>query len=125
MKMPYKDLKSERLQSLVTVIKLLTLAGYFGFLLSAIGLVNMFIGYAMFIGYFNFYLFSYHLFIGSVILLVTSGILALLVGAEESYRQKVMLPVESIKMKHNNPINRTQTRWLTLRDFSQQVCASY
>ena len=97
MKMPYKDLKSERLQSLVTVIKLLTLAGYFGFLLSAIGLVNMFIGYAMFIGYFNFYLFSYHLFIGSVILLVTSGILALLVGAEESYRQKVMLPVESIK----------------------------
>ena len=101
MKMPYKDFKSERLQSLVTVIKLLTLAGYFGFLLSAIGLVNMLLSAIglvnMFIRYFNFYFFSYHLFIGSVILLVTSGILALLVGAEESYRQKVMLPVESIK----------------------------
>ena len=91
MEMPYKDLISGRLQSLVTTIKLLTVIGYIGVFLSAIGLINMFLMV------FNFYFFSYQLFIGSIVVLMVSGILAFLVSIEESYRQKVLLAVEPIK----------------------------
>lgn len=91
MKMPYEDLISGRLQSLVTLIKMLTVMGYFGLFLSAIGLINMFFSF------FNLYFFSYQLFFGSIAVLVSSGVLALLVSVEESYRQKVLLAVEPIK----------------------------
>ena len=80
MRLPYSDLKSERLQSLVTVIKVFTIIGYAGLLISIVAISNLILPI------FNVFFFGFPFLIGSLVLLVISGVLALCVSAEETYR---------------------------------------
>jgi hypothetical protein len=86
MEMPYKDLKSKNLTSLVNVIKLVTVLSYAGLVTSLIAIIPM-----------NLVVETHG---GSALLLMSifglflSGLLAICVSLEESYRQKVTTQIE-------------------------------
>jgi hypothetical protein len=79
MQLPYKDLYSKNLSSLITIIKIITVWGYIGFAVSVVGEV---------LRLFSIKLFNPSLMLVSVIALLLAGLFALLVSFEESYRVK-------------------------------------
>ena len=80
MEMPYKSLTSKNLGSLVTIIRIVTIIGYIGILVSILGgVLEMFSIDVLYLS----------LFAPSVYALFIAGFFAILVGLEESYRHKV------------------------------------
>mgnify|MGYP001061141514 CR=1 FL=1 len=82
MEMPYKTLKSKNLSSLVNVIKVITVLSYIGLAISLLFIILANIGVAVFHGAL---LLPY-----SLLGLLLSGLVAILVSFEETYRLKVL-----------------------------------
>jgi hypothetical protein len=79
MKLPYKELHSEHLESLVTIIRIFTILGYLGLGLSLVSFV---------LSFFSIKFTHPSLIFISFSVLLISGLFAILVSFEESYRVK-------------------------------------
>ena len=83
---PYKDLKSKNLTSLVNVIKIVTVLSYIGLVSSLVTIILMYLGVNSFGGSL--------LLPVSILGLLISGLFAIFVALEESYRLKVTTQIE-------------------------------
>jgi len=82
MELPYQNLKSKNLGSLIAIVRTVTIIGYIGFAISILGLV---------LEAFSVSYIDSTLLFKSVLLMLVAGFFAFLISIEESYRLQIEL----------------------------------